>query len=1072
SFGAGGDGYVPGEGVGAVLLKPLDSALRDGDQVYAVIKSSTVNHGGKTNGYTVPNPNAQGDLIGEALRKGGIDPRSLSYIETHGTGTSLGDPIEITGLMKAFGSSDEKQFCPIGSVKSNIGHLESAAGIAAVTKAVLQIRHKQLVPSIHAQPVNPHIDFESSPFYVQTELTEWKHAGAHPRRVGVSSFGAGGSNAHLILEEHAEERRTESVLHPMPFVLSAKDRDALLRYAERTIAFLDGEPELSLADIAYTSQVGRTPMDARLAVLASSVEELKEKLRQWVARRAVDDTSEWAEVFYGNVREARFGGADLVGGTAGKTFLENLLASGDLEKIARLWVLGVDIDWSLLHREGGPRRVSLATYPFARERHWIGQEPPVPRLLQKAVPDLEPRAEPRAAEEKGRTYYAVEWAGKPPAAELERRPPVGPILLLNGADGSSQALQEQMAQHSATAPVVVVKFGESFQELGPDGYVIDPEREEQFLELMQALESRSLLPAAVVHHAGTPCDLEDQQQVARSLNHGIYALFHLCQALMTARHHLPVRILSVYSGDGEAGSPLGAALGGFLKTLTLENPKYRAKVVEIPKGGLSLPEAAALIWDELCEPDWTSQEIRYQEPVNAASPTRLVTRLVLQAPMERTAASLPLRKNGVYLITGGLGHLGLIVAEYLAKNFQAELVLVGRSVPNARQEARLAALKLHGAEILCLQADVSKRSDLERAVGAAKARFGQIHGVFHAAGVNRDAFILKKSRMEMEAVLAPKVYGAINVDLATSGEPLDVFVLFSSVAGVMGNVGQCDYAYGNRFLDAFALTRETLRNAQTRSGRTRSIDWPFWEEGGMALSSDDLARLERGTGISPLPNGEGMQYLEDFLRSEAVQGIALYGIPSRIAAYLAPKDEKADRQVPAPAAGIDTAALFAKTEAYLKALIGEEINLSPDRIDSADRFESFGIDSVVINHFNARLERDLGSLPKTLLYEYETVRELATFLLQEAREALIARLGSADPGEQPAAPSTTIVEAADRHEMSPVTAADGLDEPIAIIGIHGRYPQSPTLGDYWENLKHGRDLTELVPASRWDYEAL
>src|SRR5215510_11721137 len=150
----------------------------------------------------------------DARRKANIDPRALSYIEPHGTGTSLGDPIEIAGLLKAFeGATDEKQFCPIGSVKSNIGHLESAAGIAALTKALLQIRHEQLVPSLHADPLNPNIDFGATPFYVQTKLAEWKRSAARPRRVGVSSFGAGGANAHLILEECADAREPESASH-------------------------------------------------------------------------------------------------------------------------------------------------------------------------------------------------------------------------------------------------------------------------------------------------------------------------------------------------------------------------------------------------------------------------------------------------------------------------------------------------------------------------------------------------------------------------------------------------------------------------------------------------------------------------------------------------------------------------------------------------------------------------------------------------------------------------------------------------------------------------------------------
>src|SRR5699024_8642132 len=168
SFGEGGDGYVPGEGVGSVLLKPLAQAVEDGDHIYGVIKGTAINHGGKTHGYTVPNPNAQTEVIQQALRQAKVDPKTIDYIEAHGTGTALGDPIEITGLTKAFEASDEEQqYCAIGSVKSNIGHAESAAGIAGISKILLQLKHGQLVPSLHSKVLNKHIDFASTPFEVQ-----------------------------------------------------------------------------------------------------------------------------------------------------------------------------------------------------------------------------------------------------------------------------------------------------------------------------------------------------------------------------------------------------------------------------------------------------------------------------------------------------------------------------------------------------------------------------------------------------------------------------------------------------------------------------------------------------------------------------------------------------------------------------------------------------------------------------------------------------------------------------------------------------------------------------------------
>ena len=424
SFGAGGDGYVPGEGVGAVLLKPLADALRDDDQIYAVIKSSTVNHGGKTNGYTVPNPNAQADLIVDALEKASIDPHSLSYVETHGTGTSLGDPIEITGLLKAFGgSSDATQFCPIGSVKSNIGHLESAAGIAAVTKVLLQLKYRQLVPSLHADPPNPHINLENSPFYVQTQLADWTRPAAHPRRAGVSSFGAGGANAHLILEDYSDAPQPDVTPRPMRpeiFVLSAKNEESLRRYAGTVVKYLETTSGVSLANVAYTSQMGRTPMAVRLAIIATSLDELRDKLAQWSNLRSqrVDvatDAHELEDVFYEHTQKPQYSASSLIEGQAGKAFLQQLTANRELAKIARLWILGADIDWPLLHGAATPKRVSLPTYPFARERCWIDQLKPSPRALQKSEAPQQVAAS-EVVEEKRRTYYQPHWTMTPLAA--------------------------------------------------------------------------------------------------------------------------------------------------------------------------------------------------------------------------------------------------------------------------------------------------------------------------------------------------------------------------------------------------------------------------------------------------------------------------------------------------------------------------------------------------------------------------------------------------------------------------------------------------------------------------------
>ncbi len=373
SFGKGGDGYVPGEGVGAVLLKSINNAIKDQDCIYAVIKGSSLNHGGKANRYTVPNPNAQANLILDVLDKANVDPRTIGYIEAQAVGSALGDPIEITALAKSFGKYIKgKNYCPIGSIKSNIGHLEAASGIAGLTKLILQMKYKKLVPSINSENLNPNIDFENSPFYVQHQLEEWKQpfidGKLYPRRAGISSFGATGANAHLILEEYANldvrgERLGEEKENII--VLSAKNEDRLKEYAKKFLLFLDSNKNVSFDDVAYTLQIGREEMDERLAIVALNAKSLSESLRNFI-ENMIDPN-----VYYGNVKNPEKLLFDIMDGMNGKSLIKLLLENNDVLKIANLWISGIEIDWKLLYKNNFPRRISLPTYSFEQKRCWL-----------------------------------------------------------------------------------------------------------------------------------------------------------------------------------------------------------------------------------------------------------------------------------------------------------------------------------------------------------------------------------------------------------------------------------------------------------------------------------------------------------------------------------------------------------------------------------------------------------------------------------------------------------------------------------------------------------------------------
>ncbi|MBD6618567.1 acyltransferase domain-containing protein [Komarekiella sp. 'clone 1'] len=275
AFDANARGTVCGEGVGIVVLKRLEDTLNDRDFIHAVIKGSAINNDGSNKvSYTAPRIEGQAKVIKTAQVIAELEPETITYIETHGTGTSLGDPIEIAALTQAFQSSTKKQgFCAIGSLKTNIGHLDAAAGVAGLIKTVLALKHKQIPPSLHFEQPNPQIDFANSPFYVNNKLSEWK-TGKHPRRAGVSSFGIGGTNAHVILEEAPVVTPKESISRPWQLlVISAKTQTALESATTNLANYLAEHPDTNLADVAHTLQVGRRNFSHRRVLLCQNIQD-------------------------------------------------------------------------------------------------------------------------------------------------------------------------------------------------------------------------------------------------------------------------------------------------------------------------------------------------------------------------------------------------------------------------------------------------------------------------------------------------------------------------------------------------------------------------------------------------------------------------------------------------------------------------------------------------------------------------------------------------------------------------------------------------------------------------------
>lgn len=395
------NGFVPGEGIGVILLKRFADAVRDGDQIHGVIKGWGVNQDGKTNGITAPSVNSQIALEKGIYERFHINPETITLVEAHGTGTKLGDPIEVEALTESFRIfTDKKNYCALGSVKSNIGHLLAAAGISGVIKVLLSLHQKMLPPTIHFEKLNQHISLKNSPFYINSELQRWKAPLGMPRRACVSSFGFSGTNAHVVIEEYSSPktqvgREAIAIDSSIPVIipLSAKNRDRLTEYAENLLKFIQrrnktdslnspvSQKLLNLADLAYTLQIGREAMEERLGLIVCSGEELEEKLKRFIESSSKEGGSlcrpeEIQDLYLGCVEQNNETLAVFAVDEELQEAVNKWIGRKKFSKLLDFWVKGLTFDWNKLYEgtqghPNKPQRISVPTYPFSRERYWV-----------------------------------------------------------------------------------------------------------------------------------------------------------------------------------------------------------------------------------------------------------------------------------------------------------------------------------------------------------------------------------------------------------------------------------------------------------------------------------------------------------------------------------------------------------------------------------------------------------------------------------------------------------------------------------------------------------------------------
>lgn len=828
AFDEAADGTGFGEGSGAVVLKRLEQALADGDQIYAVIKGSAVNHDGHTDGLTSPSAQAQAELLLAAWHNAGIDPRTLGYFEAHGTATRVGDPIEHEGMKLAFAKhTSDEHFCAVGTVKANVGHLFEGSGVIGLLKAVAVVRHGMLPPQANFVNPNPKLDFTTGPLFVPTSLQPWESPDG-PRRAAVSAFGLGGTNAHVVVEEYPQERaatrRTASQPAPPPggylFTLSAATLRSLTALVRSYLRFIDegGLDGLDIGDVCHTTQVSRSAHRYRIALAVTG----RDDLRQGLERVLADGQQPFTD--------------------------------GPLADVANAYLRGEPVDWTRLAEGRTHRIVRLPRYLFDESTAWLE----FPQNWRETM-SLE-----RAVERHPVTHDVALL----PAPAPEPVTASGTSRVLALVDPATEA--EKLLSTALPEASWIVRLGEPVDaDGGAGGEVFAADSAASFERLARLVEEREI--THLVYALGfeeTPAT--DIEEIERRSAKNLHGLFYLAKALMAAGAKLDLAVLTRTAISAEEGDPTAvtenAALVGFGKVLVREYPYVRVKHIDVD---LAVPAAA--LRAEILSADYGLAVLRGEQRLREVFVEVPELELTTAAPGPRPY----LKSGGTYLITGGTGALGLAVArDFATAQPDITVVLLSRSglppraqwdelttadpaAPVANRIRAVRELEELGATVRVVSADAGDSKALAEAVGQLRQDHGRIDGIVHAAGLPGGSTVMFRQLDDFDAVVRAKLHAAFVLNEVTREDPPDFIAHFSSVASVFPAPGQADYAAANYYLDNLARSQS--------GGRCHvlALDWVAWKEIGMAVDYG----TNGDTMFKALPTAVGLAVLDAGLRT-------------------------------------------------------------------------------------------------------------------------------------------------------------------------------------------------------------
>ena len=785
------DGVGQGEAVATIVLKPLKKAIESNDNIYAVIKGSAINQDGKSIGITAPNVTAQTAVICEAWDNASIDPKTIYYIEAHGTATKIGDTTEISAIKVAFEKyTGLKQFCGIGSIKSNIGHTIGTAGMAGLIKSVLALKHKIIPPTINFNFVNKRIDFVDSPVYVNAFATKWESID-NVFRCGVSSFGISGTNCHIVLESYENNIIKEDRQHQRVFTISAKDLSTLKQLVSNYINYLK-VTEYDYDDICYTANVGRNHFDFRIAIIADNSNELLHSLL--VVKNSLFELKQPKRNVYFTNNIFTFE----------KTEKLDMKTCSREERLCFDYVNFKAIDWKEFYQSNQYRRVSLPSYPFRKDRHWVS----IPKrsfILNSIYTQM----------------LTPTWKKYEKYIEQDMSCCKKKILIFSHGNKPIEDMIKQK-HHD----VVLVKIGDRFCQTDGSNFIARA-NENDFLHIFKTVSDID----KILYISTTT----DSQTFYDSDSLTIHLAFF--KFLLDVKSDKTIDVTVVTNNacsvlPEEPINPYQSAVLGMFKCMIWETPSINYHCVDI-----NYNSSKSLIAKQILFPDESfliaiRNNNRYLEEINFINKNKY------------KVCDTSIKENGVYLICGGLGRLGMIISDWISKQANTTIISIGRSSfppretwDNISKETSLDSIKKiemirtiegRGSYFYYYSVDIGQDNQLHNFIDQIYDQYGKIDGIFQCAVDDFQMSISSLNEQLFQESINSKVLATENLYSVLKGKEFDFFLLFSSVMTLIGGKSNITYVAANSYLDNFVINKENVF----------VINWPEWE--GVGLDSNKM----------------------------------------------------------------------------------------------------------------------------------------------------------------------------------------------------------------------------------------